>query len=632
MSSFRWTDPGGGQLTGTEQLAVARIAELGRYAREGRLKTLEPLLPLLLNLNRQPYTLREHFPVAPIFRARMPQKLVMMTGRQVSKTTSTGADGICRAAMIPGFRTLYLTPRFEQIRRFSTNTVQSLINQSPAKELWTGSNVVSSVLQKDFRNGSQMLFSFALLDADRVRGVACDRVNIDEIQDMDRDHLGIIEECMSMSDWAVSQYTGTPKTFDNTIHGLWGQSSQGEWFVPCFSCTTNGKPTQNIPSLEYHLDAMIGPWHDGIGKNCPATICHKCRKPIQPRFGRWQHKYAGRRWKFAGFHIPQIILPHHYEDKNMWGRLLSKKENAAPATFYNEVLGCSYDVGTKLVSLTELEAASRPPRGLPWRNNARGEPDPQVLEALPEYRMVVMGIDWGGGGKEEDSYTKMALCGMGPDGRVSVLWGRKLLTPHDHVREAKEIIYWVNRFKVAVVAHDYTGAGVLRETIMVQSGFPEGRLMPIAYAGSAAQSLIRPVQATHLHPRNHFQADKSRSLLYTCYGIKLGFFRFFEHDYVDDVNPGLIRDFLALIDEQVENHASNGPYIVRRQTGMSDDFAHAVNLGSLALWHHTGAYPNFAEWAGIESQIKVKEEDLPKIGNVDYGWENDADMDFMSTP
>lgn len=630
---FNWRDPGDGAVTDSEQMACERIAELGRFAREGRLQTLEPLLPLLLNLKRKPYTLKGHFPFSPLFRARMPSKIVWMAGRQVSKSTSSSADGILRAAMIPMFKTLYLTPRFEQIRRFSGNVVQPLINQSPAKDMWTGSGVASSVLQKDFCNGSQLLFSFALLDADRLRGISCDRINIDEVQDMDRAHIPIACEAMSMSPWAVLQFTGTPKTFDNTIHGLWSESSQAEWFVPCYRCTTNGKPTQNIPAIEYHLDAMIGPWHENIGPDCPGVICHNCGNPIQPRQGRWQHRYGARRWDFAGFHVPQLILPHHYEDSNAWGRLIAKRESLSPTLFYNEVLGCSYDVGTKLVTLTELEAASRPPLGLPWRNNPRGEPDPQVFAALPEYQMTALGIDWGGGGKTEDSYTKIALCGLGPDGKISVLWGRKLLTPHDHVREAREILEWYRRFRVPIVAHDYTGAGVVRETIMVQAGTPLSALMPIVYERSASVDLVRAVAATAIHPRHHFRADKTRSLLYVCYGIKLGFFRFFEHDYIDDINPGLIRDFLALIDEKVENYASRDPYIIRRQQGVSDDFAHAVNLASLALWHHTGKYPDFAAWAGIEKAAIVTDEQISRFGNATHGWEEDGfAQNFLALP
>jgi len=73
-----------------------------------------------------------------------------------------------------------------------------------------------------------MLFSFAFLNPDRVRGVSADRVGIDEIQDLDITFLPIIRECMSASDLAIRQFTGTPKTLDNTLESLWQESSQAE--------------------------------------------------------------------------------------------------------------------------------------------------------------------------------------------------------------------------------------------------------------------------------------------------------------------------------------------------------------------------------------------------------------------
>src|SRR5262249_20334736 len=75
---------------------------------------------------------------------------------------------------------LYITPLYEQIRRFSTNYVRSFIDQSPIKHLWLGTHTENSVLQRTFSNNSKMIFSFAYLDADRTRGVSSDFVSFDE--------------------------------------------------------------------------------------------------------------------------------------------------------------------------------------------------------------------------------------------------------------------------------------------------------------------------------------------------------------------------------------------------------------------------------------------------------------------
>jgi hypothetical protein len=216
----------GRNLSATDRLTLFR-----KLCEWGQIHTLEPLLPLLLTLKGKPYTLDDHFPFSPLFRTRMAKNLLVKSGRQVSKSTSLAANGVIVANAIAHFSTLYVTPLYEQVRRLSGNYVRPFIDQSPVKSLWTGTNTENSVLQRSFKNQSRMYFSFALLDADRVRGLSCDRVNYDEVQDMDPDHIPIIREVMSHSKWGISWYTGTPKTEDNTIEKLWQRSSQAQWFI-----------------------------------------------------------------------------------------------------------------------------------------------------------------------------------------------------------------------------------------------------------------------------------------------------------------------------------------------------------------------------------------------------------------
>lgn len=588
------------QVKMTEEDGVKLLASIVEMARTGAMQSIEPLLPAYLAIRNKPYTLNKHFVMAPLFRARLPSQLLLMAGRQISKSMSCAADGILRANMLPGFRTLFVTPRFEQIRRFSTNYVQHLLINSPAAALWTGSNIVNSVLQKDFRNNSQLMFSYALLNADRCRGISADRVNFDEIQDMNEDHLPIIVEAMASSDWRITQYGGTPKTYDNTIHKLWQESSQAEWFVPCFNC----KPTRwNIPSLDHHLDAMIGEHSYDIGPDRPGTVCYHCAKPIDPRHGRWKHRFNDRRESFAGYHIPQIIMPHHYADPYAWLNLINKRNSMASSVFYNEVLGVSYDSGTKLVNESDLRAAAT----LPWTNNIKS-PDPQVMAAIASgaYIDIVLGVDWGGGGKLGVSYTSLALCGLLPDGSIECIWGKRLMTPHDHLAEAAEIMSWMRKFgRIGSLAHDYTGAGTLRETLLSQAGLGETYNMPITYIRSAAAGLLTFIPSTHQHPRAHYQLDKTRAILYVCQAIKLQKIRFFKYDYVSKDYTGLISDFLALVDEKRDTMSALQPYMIGRQLNKSDDFAQAVTMASCSLWYRANMWPDLAGWAGLEKHVAL---------------------------
>ena len=196
--------------------------------------TLKPLLPLLLQICGKPYHLHDHFAFSPFFRTRMPRKTLLKTGRQVSKSTSLASQGVLFSNCIPYFSTLYVTPLFEMIRRFSSNYVRPFIETSPVMKLFSGTTTINSVLQRSFKNRSQMLFSFAFMDAERTRGISADKNVIDEVQDMDISFLPVIHETISASrDWGLIQYAGTPKTLDNTNETLWQDSSMAEWMVKC---------------------------------------------------------------------------------------------------------------------------------------------------------------------------------------------------------------------------------------------------------------------------------------------------------------------------------------------------------------------------------------------------------------
>ena len=582
-------------VTGEQDLdLLERVAGLRSMADLRCLPSIVPILPLLLNLKGKPYTLEQHFPFKQLFRNHQPRRVVLKTGRQVSKSTSLAAHGVVVSNMHDHFSTLYITPLYEQIRRFSNNYVRPFVDESPVKPLWLdGAGSEQSVLQRSFKNRSKMIFSFALLDADRVRGIQADKVAIDEVQDMDPAHIPIIHETMSASPHDLAQYTGTPKTLDNAIEGLWQQSSQAEWFMRCDSCNT-----WNIPSMDYHVDKMIGEVREDISADNPAVVCYSCQNPLHPRKGRWVHRYPDKRWDFAGYHVPQIVMPLHYSNADKWSTLVGKRDgwgSTSPNIFYNEVLGESYDVGQKLVSLSELKKAA----SLPWQNNT-SDPDPQALAAARQYANLVLAIDWGGGGVDGVSFTAIAVLGWS-SGKIDCLWGKRLLTPHDHVGEAQECLKWFKAFGCQYIAHDYTGAGTVRETIMVQEGFPVSRLLPISYVRAATHAPMYHVPATALHPRDHYRADKTRTLLYTATSIKLNQIRFFQYDHENTDNPGLLHDFLALVETKTESRQASDIYTITKAAGVSDDFAQAVNIGCASLWHVTQSWPKFAGAAPLTS-------------------------------
>ncbi len=607
------------ELVGYTSDNVKKILKLQKALRESGTPTLKPLLPLLFSLKGKPYSLDNYFPFEPFFRTRIPRATLLKTGRQVSKSTSLAAQGISTAISMPYFSTLYVTPLYEMIRRFSHNYVREFIESSPSKELLVSEDLAQNVLQRQFNNGSNMYFSYAFLDAERTRGIPADKNAIDEVQDIQYDFLQIIHETLSGSPYAVKAYSGTPKTLDNTMEKLWQDSSQAEWIIKCHHSGCN---YWNVPSLSHDLLKMLGPWHEEISEKIPGVVCAKCRKHLNPRSGRWVHAYPERRWSFSGYHIPQIILPMHYANPEKWDILIGKSQgraNTTFTTFLNEVCGESYDEGSKLLSETDLKAAAV----LPWPNDWR-----KAADQIGGYVRRVLAVDWGGGGgalkatgdsgKSRTSFTSLAVLGYRADGIIDVLWGMRSLKTHDYYYESQLVVETLNRFRCSHLVHDYGGAGAIRETFVHQAGWPAENIVPIAYHTTAKHNIMTFHPATESHPRHWYSVDKSRALVLTSQCIKFGLIRFFQYDFKSADDAGLIRDFLALLEEKIDGRGTTDRYVIVRHPNLPDDFAQAVNIGSCALWHIAKRWPDLS--VTMKFQIPMDLEELAKPRRV-VDWE-----------
>lgn len=591
-----------------------RTHALRRMVDNGAVLSPAKFLGSILRLDGKPFTLDDYQPMSPLYRALMPTNTTLGTGRQVGKSTNIAARGLLTSLGIPNFKTLYVTPLYEQIRRFSNNYVRPFINQSPLRSQWVSTVTEQSVLQRSFRNGSLMLFSFALLDADRIRGVSAHCVCIDEVQDMDPAHLPIINETLTASkQYGLSIFTGTHKSLSSALQGLWSESSQAEWVIPC---PHPGCKTENVPSREFHAEAMIGPVHMHIGERYPGVVCRKCRRPISPRFGMWRHRYKELRWVRAGYHIPQIILPLHYASQEKWSQIVRKKSGAiSEAAFWNEVMGEAVDVGQKLVSESELKQAA----SLPWQNNP-DRPNGEIKKRLNQYAHKTLAIDWGGGGEKGTSFTALAVLGQTADGKIDVLWGKRLMLGCDRIREAKEIREWYTFFKCEYIAHDFTGAGEVAEAVLIQAGLQPKRIFGIRLQRSGYQDIMVFHEPTSFNHHTFHTLDKARSLNYTCTAIRLGRVRFFQWDRLAKDQIGLIGDFLALTEANTELRLGGTLYTIVRDPMWPDDWAQAVNLGTCLIWQLSDSWPNFAKLAGIK---KLSQAQLHAAGDYQWGWDTD---------
>lgn len=553
----------------------------------------------MLQLRGKSFSINDHFFFKPMFRVTTPRQLICKTARQVGKTQALAAGKTLKSTAMPYFNILFMSPRFEQIKRFSTNYVKPLIMSSPMRKKLIDTSISQNqnVLQRTFRLGGIHFYSFALLDAERVRGISANEVCIDEVQDMLWDNIPVINQTLSGSrHWKQKTYTGTPKTLDNTIQKLWADSSMGEWATRCEACNH-----WNIACLEHDLLKMIGK---------TTVVCAKCGRPINPRDGGWIFQMPEKTPTFLGYHIPQIIHPFHYEEPENWAELLLNQRKYPTSKFMNECLGESYDSAEKLITLSDLRAISA------LQSNTLQ----QALLNRRIYNFVAIGIDWGGGGSESESYTSMTVAGVRPgDDTVHILCSFRLSRNLLPAQEVSEILQICTKFRPDLVAHDYTGAGYLREVMMIQCGMPAEKLIPFTYSVTANKAVIYP-NMTGAGPgkiaqRASYTMDKPRSLMTLCAMMKAKKILLPSWP-VDDREDNVFLDFLNLIQLVQERPRGSDVYLIDKTPDTPDDTCHSLNYACSAIWYCHQRYPDMAE----ALNIRLSQEDISSITPRDPQW------------
>lgn len=544
--------------------------------------SVAPLLPFIFNLHSQPYSLNwSHFVFEPFFKVRnMARRMVYLCARQVGKSQSQAAAQILRARLQPFYNILTVLPFYEQTRRFSHNYVRPLLAASPIKSKLVDRSKADGVLQRELANGSSLYYSYSSGDPSRARGIPASEDDFDEIQDLDIADLPVIEQCMGASPFKVVRYTGTPKTLDNTAHLLWEDSSQAHWHIPC-PCGKLNRAHAGPKGDDGDLLNMIGPH---------TLICAQCAEPLESRAGFWVHDYPERQMLFAGYHVPQPILPLHYENPSNWAVLREYQRDRQPYIFFNEILGESYDSGAKIITKQQmLDACVCPPLS---PGNMRHD--------ATKYVMTALGIDWGGRGKEkptdsEDfiSNTAMALAGIDHDGRVDIRWLHKVPYAIDSSLEPEMAVNVAADAQCDWIALDYGGQGNVQENAMLALGWPRKLSCPFTYCmASPRRPIVFFEKPAHGGVRSSYSLDKHRSILLLCELIKRGVVRLPNHEkWMSDH----LLDFMNIFEEVIDNPRGSPSRMVRKMSRRTDDIVHAINFACMCLFHATNSWPALAE-------------------------------------
>jgi hypothetical protein len=370
------------------------------------------------------------------------KRTLLKCGRQVEKSTLLGNKLLSYSCIQTALNSLYVSPTNMQTKVFSQDRLKEPIETSDYLKTWTTTKLSDNVFLKKFINRSQITLRYSYLNADRVRGIPADVICLDELQDLLTDNIPVIEQCASHSHLKIFMYSGTPKSLDNTIEYYWAAySTQNEWVVPCHRHTI--KTPNGITRQHWNILS-----EDHIGLK--SLICDKCGQPInaQDEMAQWAAlnpdiiKQIPK--PYEGYRIPQLMVPWvPYEE------IIQNQKTYSRPRFYNEVLGLSYDSGTR--PLTRQDVIDN--------CDDRIRLDPSYQESVRNFLSgaypVYAGIDWGTG---ENTYTVLSLGTYMQDGRFTIFYihrfeGRET-EPQIQLEEIEKLIV---QYRVQLVGCDYGG-------------------------------------------------------------------------------------------------------------------------------------------------------------------------------
>ena len=537
---------------------------------EGKQTSLAPLLSTY-TIRGEPMSLKAHFQMYPMFKLRRPRTQTWRCARQVAKSYSICALGGLLSGFIPDFNALYVQPRFDQIKRLNNTVMRPLLKSNVLQnDMLDGENLRALGI-KHFNNNSIQYMDFAFMSVERLRGITgCCANFLDEVQDIDIDFLPIIRETMSADiRYGYTMNTGTPKTTDNTLSLLYDAGSGGHWGIRC------GCGKWNICAEDQDIFKMIGD---------KTIICAKCGKPLDTRLGKWLHARPDLRNSHESYHVSQVTHPYHCAIPEKWQDLLDKIGGPGAYTklkLYNEVFGIPCDDSVNLLTIDDIRAAS----------NGFDNDYQKCVAMCSNYDMRVLGVDWSGGGALGHSFTSGAIVGSKPGSDVlDCIFKFRLQMGLKPEEEAQLLAKYFEDFKCNFFAHDYTGAGYLREVLMAQNGIQADKLIPFTYAVSPRKDVVSrhmPADGS----RSSFILDKPRSLALMISLIK-------NHKITLPAmkkDRSILQDLLALVEDPRELDRGNILYLISKKANKSDDFAHGLNFATSAIWYSRGGYPQITD-------------------------------------
>lgn len=385
-----------------------------------------------------PFSFKER-PYLPAIYNCPRKKMLLMAGRQVEKSSTLAFWIFTMCAMVPGYKVLYVTPSALQTKEFSRAKITEVLETSPVIRTWFPKNLVDSVFEKAAINRSGIKLRYAFLTADRCRGISCDDIVLDEVQDILLENIPVIEQAASHSKHDYRRYSGTPKTRDNPMEVMWTKSStMNEWLVPCEHHGVPGDP---------------GTWHwnvlgeRNVGR--AGLICDRCGRIINAAhpMAEW-YRMGSADAPFEGYRIPQLMTPW-MRNAEKWAAIYHAYTNGSRSKFFNEVLGLAFDSGQRPLQYDDVQRFCDPD----WSMRI---PPAELHEKLRKLNApIYMGVDWGQ--DSTASYTVVVL-GCWHNGRFRIVFADRLTGAEEgHKQQVLLIRQAIDACRVQRVGVDYGG-------------------------------------------------------------------------------------------------------------------------------------------------------------------------------
>ena len=438
------------------------------------------------------------------------RKILLVSSRQAEKSTTVANKLMAQSNMRALYTSLFVSPSAMQTTVFSKTRIDEIVEISPLlKAMKNHDQGAWNILEKSWVNRSKIYLRYAFLNADRIRGLSVNAIFGDEIQDLLQDVMPVIEESASHHKDPLFLYSGTPKTFDNTIEDYWSKhSTQNEWCVPC---ERHGTP--NRPST-WHWN-ILGP--DNIDKK--GVVCSKCKKllVVEHPMARWVSMRPGAEWE--GYRICRLMVPW-FQTESKWKEILDTRERYPTAQFHNEVLALSYDSGTKPLTQMDMRLAC----------DDEVLMDEEIVARLRSSHELYMGIDWGEG---TTSFTVVTMGGYTrSDDGFQILFSKRFTGPlSDPLQMMEEIHRLIGKFRPKYIGTDY-GAG-FHQNKQLSSKYGPARIHTFQYAAKqSAKFKYSPQMHKYIVFRSPVMADIF-SAIKNC-KIRFPNWKQYKEPYVDD--------------------------------------------------------------------------------------------------